>query len=344
MSVTTTTHYGLKKPDGSEAIKPDPFNDNADVIDEQLHKISVLSGTAAPTTSTAGAVGQFYLDTTAKKLYQCMTQGPVYTWASLASGKWRLLQAYTTAGSYTFTTPSDVTELGAFIIGGGSSGAAKVNTSNQRNCSGGASGRTAVKIITGSLAATYPVVVGAGGAAATANSTPGDGGAYSLPAAGGSSSFAGMSATGGSAAVCSTTGGGQGTIYVAPQYDLTMKPLAFGEIRLFQYNIAQGETHPTEAVNPFDYKKLLIAGGSMFYNDNQSTFYIESNGITDDYGNTGSPAVINYSSSGSQVAVATKGTSYGCGGGAAFCRYTGTAPNYATPGAGCDGAVLIYGR
>ena len=81
MSVTTTTHYGLKKPDGSEYIKPDPFNDNADVIDEQLHKNSVLSGTAAPTTSTAGAVGQFYIDTAGSILYQCVAvSGNTCTW------------------------------------------------------------------------------------------------------------------------------------------------------------------------------------------------------------------------------------------------------------------------
>lgn len=33
----------------------------------------VLSGTSAPTTTTVGAVGQFYLDTTNKQLYQCMS-------------------------------------------------------------------------------------------------------------------------------------------------------------------------------------------------------------------------------------------------------------------------------
>lgn len=33
----------------------------------------VLSGTSAPTTTTVGAIGQFYLDTTNKQLYQCMS-------------------------------------------------------------------------------------------------------------------------------------------------------------------------------------------------------------------------------------------------------------------------------
>ena len=53
----------------------------------------VLSGTSAPTTTTVGAVGQFYLDTTNKKLYQCMSittetidevDTNVYEWTNLS--------------------------------------------------------------------------------------------------------------------------------------------------------------------------------------------------------------------------------------------------------------------
>lgn len=53
----------------------------------------VLSGTSAPTTTTVGAVGQFYLDTTNKKLYQCMSitqesvdevDTNVYEWSNLS--------------------------------------------------------------------------------------------------------------------------------------------------------------------------------------------------------------------------------------------------------------------
>lgn len=53
----------------------------------------VLSGTSAPTTSTVGAVGQFYLDTTNKQLYQCVSitqesvddvDTNVYEWTNLS--------------------------------------------------------------------------------------------------------------------------------------------------------------------------------------------------------------------------------------------------------------------
>lgn len=55
----------------------------------------VLSGTSAPTTSTVGAVGQFYLDTTNKQLYQCMSitteniddvDTNVYEWEKVDNG------------------------------------------------------------------------------------------------------------------------------------------------------------------------------------------------------------------------------------------------------------------
>lgn len=55
----------------------------------------VLSGTSAPTTTTVGAVGQFYLDTTNKQLYQCMSitqesvdevDTNVYEWEKVDNG------------------------------------------------------------------------------------------------------------------------------------------------------------------------------------------------------------------------------------------------------------------
>lgn len=55
----------------------------------------VLSGTSAPTTTTVGAVGQFYLDTTNKQLYQCMSitqesvdevDTNVYEWQEVGGG------------------------------------------------------------------------------------------------------------------------------------------------------------------------------------------------------------------------------------------------------------------
>ena len=45
-----------------------------------------LTGSSAPTTSTVGRVGQFYLDTTNTKLYICTvadTVTPSYTWTTI---------------------------------------------------------------------------------------------------------------------------------------------------------------------------------------------------------------------------------------------------------------------
>ena len=342
MSVLTTPHYGLKKPDGSESIKPDAFNDNAEVIDEQLHINSVLTGTAAPTTSTAGAVGQFYLDTAAKILYQCMTQGPVYTWKSV-SREWKLLQAYTTAGSFTFTVPSGITEIGAFIIGGGGSGAADdyVNANFYDFCTGGGSGHTKTVIISGNLSASYPVVVGAGGAAISLSGGVPN---YNNGNSGGSSSFAGITAAGGDKGQAYANGtsygqagakGGQGS---SGSRTFSTTPPAFGEVRFSPCVngtlYSQGATITSECLNPFSLKRGLIAGG---YAENQalSTLNSEGTNVTDDYGLVGSVGIA--TNTGGTV---TKGTSYGCGGGA-ICSARGYA---VTSGAGADGAVLIYGR
>ena len=47
----------------------------------ELSTIKTIVNTSAPTTSTAGEVGQFYLDTTNTKLYICLSaQGGIYTW------------------------------------------------------------------------------------------------------------------------------------------------------------------------------------------------------------------------------------------------------------------------
>ena len=54
----------------------------------------VLSGTSAPTTTTVGAVGQFYLDTTNKKLYQCVAiniEDLTYEWKQIGGGSGKYL-------------------------------------------------------------------------------------------------------------------------------------------------------------------------------------------------------------------------------------------------------------
>ena len=309
----------------------------------------VLTDTTAPTTSIAGAVGQFYLNTNAKALYQCIAaSGSVYTWAPVLKN-WKLLQAYTTAGSYTFTTPSGITELGAFVIGGGGSGASFVNMipysgANNAYVNGGASGHAASKVYSAPLSTSYSVVVGAGGAASVLAASGNIGQAGNN---GSSSSFNAevIALGGGKGALCGNNtptqsacgaAGGQGSNLT---FETSSNPLpAKGEVRLRSgYGVTTGSTCPSECTNPFDGKRLLLAGGSVYGSDSVS--YPETL-VNDDYGNPGSVGVLKLS----DTAIATKGTSYGCGGGGALICYTVAGSCTATSAAGCDGAVLIYGR
>ncbi|PKM72862.1 MAG: hypothetical protein CVU91_07495 [Firmicutes bacterium HGW-Firmicutes-16] len=343
MSVTTTPNYGFKMPDGSEKIKPGDFNYNAQIIDTELYKKRVITGTTPPTTSTVGVVGQFYFDSTNVVIYICKAvAGSVYTWKPVVN-EFKLLQSYTAAGSFTFTVPAGITEIGAFIIAGGGSGAAcsyRIGDASYYKCTtGGGSGHTKVKRISGTLNATYPVVVGAGGVANVLGSEN-----YQAGVNGGSSSFGGVTANGGEGGKVYTysgytgVGGASGGQGSSPASDTAYStPPAFGEIRTTKqlsgnYLYSQGDCTPSECFNPFELKRGLIAGGCAKL-VGTSSWSVEGTNVTDDYGLVGSVGV-----GVTLYGVATKGTSYGCGGGA--CISAGTVAS----AAGCDGAVLIYGR
>lgn len=112
-------------------------------------------------------------------------------------GSWELLAEYATAGSYTFTVPDDVDELGVLILGGGGSGGAACSSSGTYGAaSGGGSGEIIQEVLKkadGDFAAgeAIAVVVGAKGAAVSTTS----GGVAGKN--GGSSSFKGVTAAGG---------------------------------------------------------------------------------------------------------------------------------------------------
>lgn len=264
---------------------------------------------------------------------------------ALASSKLKLLASYTTAGSYTFAVPAGITQLQVFIIGGGGSGAARIGyyASNPGvvyapYATGGGSGHTARAFIAGAVAGhTYAVVVGAGGASATYGTS-----SSSNAQSGGSSSFNGVTANGGSGGIQKVSpdsnivlhgaDGGQGSSSDATFSSCTP---AFGEIRIICDSNLQGNTISTECVNPFDNHRLLIAGGYAQGSENAQNCHYET-AATDDYGHSGSSGIAVASGN----ATATKGTSYGCGGGAAT---TFSSTGLATSAAGADGAVLIYG-
>lgn len=85
---TYTTNYNLKKPADSDFINIADLNGNADIIDEELKKRPVpIIGTAPPTTSTVGVVGQEYIDKTNKRVWYCTAaESTGYTWILTSAG------------------------------------------------------------------------------------------------------------------------------------------------------------------------------------------------------------------------------------------------------------------
>lgn len=107
---TNTPNYGLKKPEINDFYNFEDQNGNMDIIDEELAKLQrktdaahaashakggsdpltpeaigaapeMLTGTAAPTTSTVGTVGQMYLNTSTGETFVCTAvSGSTYTW------------------------------------------------------------------------------------------------------------------------------------------------------------------------------------------------------------------------------------------------------------------------
>lgn len=271
-----------------------------------------------------------------------LTGNPQVKDALMRVAPWRLLKVYDVAGAYTFN-PADypnITELGVFIVGGGGSGQAQ--RENNTNCSGGASGRTRCVERKSPFPTSFNLVVGAGGSARNATTSSLDG------LDGTSSSFDGIVANGGRGGIFShiyTVAGGQTPIKLmqGPVQEVQRTPFAFGEVfsttQGYGGTTRQESMMPNECYNPFDRKRLLIAGGSAYMQSSPRYIYQESIMIEDDYGNSASVSAI--SRGGNPVnAIAVKGTSYGCGGGGASMVGAGIT----TSAAGCDGAVLIYGR
>ena len=264
-----------------------------------------------------------------------LTGNPQVKDALMRVAPWRLLQAYTVAGSYTFTVPEGITELGAFVIGGGGAGGLATYVSNSKlAATGGGSGRTNKTVITSPFNSTYPVVVGAGGNGVTGAS---EGRAGNN---GNSSSFNGVTAlggTGGNGTVSDVrirgVTGGQGSSAIVDTYASIYIASAPSKGRINaasdDYGCVQGTTYVSDCFNPFDNKFYLIAGGGACLNTNGTSFY-ETAG-SDDLGLVGA--------SGSVTATPAVGTSYGCGGGGMAIIAAS-----ATSGSGRDGAVLIYGR
>lgn len=117
-----------------------------------------------------------------------------------SNGEFRTIQAYTSAGSFTWTKPGGLTRVKVTVVGGGGGGGGE-GAALGSSGSGGAGGASIKVIAAASLGATETVTVGSGGSGGT--SAPTSGGS------GGTSSFG---------AHCSATGGTGGTSGPAGTY------------------------------------------------------------------------------------------------------------------------------
>lgn len=244
---------------------------------------------------------------------------------------WKLLQEYKTAGTYTYTVPAGVTELGVWMVGGGGSGAAVTPYGSEvYYSSGGASGYAKHMAADVTPGQGIPIVVGAGGAAVTATYS---GGRTKNGAAGGATSFNGVTASGGGGGAYHVGGdymdcpdGGQGAC--------RSSTIPYGCRVLNTVSSYDGESQsPMEAMNPFAAVQpyWLVAGGH----------YAATSTTTLPNGNTASSGIVG--STGAVIS-GVASTEPGAGGGAARVGGTANSGESATSAAGAPGAVLIYAR
>ena len=253
-----------------------------------------------------------------------------------AANRLKLLQSYTEHGSYTFDG-SGYSLLVALIIGGGGSGAVSVSFMGSIQVSGGASGHFKIAVVEKSkITNSMPVIVGKGGDAVSAQETSKNGNS------GGSSSFAGITASGGQYG--STSGsfeakGAQNSPPADESYKLSNQTL---------YGMLVNHTSQS-LLDTLLLSKIYSVAGENLCNFsaggcaivNGSTLANMQSSITFTNGKKSSAGIAQkYITSGASDASAVKGDDPGCGGGGVVSANSVTA----TSAAGCDGAVFIFGQ
>lgn len=261
--------------------------------------------------------------------------------------KWVLLASYLTAGAFTFTVPAGYSKLGAYMIGGGGSGAGAQG--EVYACTGGASGYGKNIIMSVSQGQQISGVVGAGGASVTGRGVGNTGGTTSFggnTVLGGEGGKVGTSVGGGNF-VAEGASGGQGSDSV---YSNSNYYAAFGTQRaLFASTTtlvgflagsgmycAGGRSQPSrESQNIFDRSMItLCAGGFARYGGSWVAQTMAST-------NTGYKGGDGSSTGGYTVINAEAGVGPGSGGGAKLETYATNTSSKS--GAGAPGAVFIYG-
>lgn len=239
----------------------------------------------------------------------------------LAKLIWRKIAEYTTAGAYTWTAPDlnngQPYQIGVWMCGGG--GAGGFGLYGNSDTTGGASGYDVNIIVTVTPGQTYPLVVGAGGAAETStNNTSGQNG--------GTTSAFGISVNGG-------TAGGYNTSYISGGQPV--RPYGNGQMggKYGGMSIGNGgDAYPclSACYNQFSGERKLGSGGSA-YGNSESAVQLGPGG-------KGPSGLGGGDAAHGTGAKAEDATEYGCGGGAVIRQNLKSATN----GAGADGAIFIY--
>lgn len=272
---------------------------------------------------------------------------------------WEKIQEYLVAGAYTWTAPDLFNGadylIGVYIIGGGGSGAGiRMRTTASYACSavGGASGKARAILMTVTPGAEYPLVIGAGGDLVAIDATHNMLNGIN----GGSTSFNGISTDGGNGGKYHQSSGtttfregadgGQGSDAVYNAYFPDTAPAMGGNTwdatETTSGPYVGGRCELAAALNPFDLKRYLGAGGNA-YGIYSGNYKAQQTPILDD-GNSAGAGYALYTTADVGDLSAENATGAGNGGGAiaVFMNSSSAAYGTFTSGAGADGMVSIY--
>lgn len=350
-----------KAPIWEDGKSPAISAENLNNLSQAAEGAQVLYGNSAPTSSTEGVVGQFYLVVVADAngnyaLYQCVgISDSAYNWKLLgttpvyakvsnpvaeilgipsgSSVEFALISnfapikiaSYETAGAYEWTAPdlSDgkAYKIGVLVIGAGGSGGLAASAT-------GSASQYATGGASGfSISMVCDVNPGdikplVVGAGGPAVTSTG----YTDGKSGGTSSFDGATASGGEAGTAGNSSdlkssGGQGSA--------TSDPGEYGRaVAIYRHKAGSS---PSCCFNPFEGTDILGSGGPAYQSGNNGSVFAYSGGknpLTNKGGGDGVNGTIGKSA-----------TEPGCGGGAVAYATRGAKR---TSGAGADGAVYIY--
>ena len=344
--------FTIESQSGNVIIGNLEMADNPSEVGTALNKANLLSDqTAAKYNYSAG------VEPTPNLTFDILSNAPT----------WHLIQEYTTAGTYTYTIPTGISELGICMIGGGG-GAPAARYINSIWASGGASGQVKSFILDVSGLSSIPIVIGSGGIGGSiVRDTTNIAGANGNN--GGSTSVNGITCSGGeggkymsgsswnniSAGVVPAKGGQGAYIPMSSDWQAVYVAGATPAVCIMRSGSLAVLTGtclntPAQSINPFenDYssarKFLLSAGAGIGQDIANYTAYAPNLALPNIKGGDSlsrtPPSDTRTTISGGNA------TGYGNGGGAVSLQGS-TSYTYYPPlqgGNGSDGAVFIYAR